>query len=368
MELKKISLAPLALLALAFASSCSLDEDFRNLEPAAASGAADSREIGFEVKSGLGTRAAADAAAAAGLAQFRITAFEGESNFYGGRADIVTSTDNGHTWASDRLRYWPGDRPSDWRGLTFYAYTDGTGADLTARASERDDFDLSGYVPAIRDFSVEADVEEQRDLMYAVAKNVSGRRGGKVSLAFRHALSQICFTAQNCNPMIDDIEILDIELGGVCGRGSYRFPDASTEGGITVVLGGQEGSGWTLDSKAADSAYILSDLDMHLGSAGPTGRGEVCNISVPSADAAKAGLRAPMLLLPQSVEPRIGNAAGGYLKVTVRKTLAGKAAPEAPQTITIPLSADWQENRCYTYNICWKTSSVNFSVNVSDFR
>lgn len=363
MELKEIKLGALALVTLTMAASCSLDEDFRNLETANSNN--DETEIGFKVQTSSLTRAVSSYSSNSRPSQFKITAFDGDTNFYGGRADVVTSADNGNTWSSDRQRYWPTDRSDNWDGLTFYAYIDGN--DNSRSASTSETFDFSGDVPMISNFEVDSDISMQRDLMYAVAKNVNRKsNNGHVSLSFHHALSQICFTAQNCNPTLDDIEILSVELGGVKGKGTFVFPDSKADEGLIVLLNDGSSEGWNIDYESADCSYTLSDINLHLGSALPTGKGELMNINVPSegSDCSTA-----MFLLPQTVEPRISSSdvSGAYLKVTVRKTLTGRAAPEAPEELFIPTTVSWQEGRRYIYNITWKASVINFSVTVDGF-
>ncbi len=363
MELKEIKLGALALATLTMAASCSLDEDFRNLETVNSNN--DDTEIGFKVQTGSLTRAASSYSNNSRPSQFKITAFDGDTNFYGGRADIVTSADNGNTWVSDRQRYWPTDRGDNWEGLNFYAYIDGN--DNSRSESFPETFDFSGDVPMIANFEVDPDISKQRDLMYAVAKNVSKKsNNGHVSLSFRHALSQICFTAQNCNPTLDDIEILSVELGGVKGKGTFVFPDSQADGGLIMVLSDGPSEGWNIDYDAPDCSYTLSDINMHLGSALPTGKGDVMNINIPTdgSDCASA-----MFLLPQTAKPRISSSddSGAYLKVTVRKTLAGKTAPEAEEVVYIPTSVSWQEGHRYIYNITWKASLISFSVTVDSF-
>lgn len=338
MELNKIKCAAIALSTLTLATSCALDEDFRNLEPSASTSGSDSREIGFNVQTGQSTRAN-------NLfrhSQFEITAFDGDDNFYGGRTDLVTTPDNGSSWTSDRTRYWPTDRPDNWEGLTFYAYIDGNDNSFSRGSrSMTGKFDITGTVPAIRNFEVDSDVSMQRDLMYAVAKNVSKKtNSGKVSLHFRHALSRISFTSENSNPAFSDIEIISVELGGVKGKATYYYPDASTEGGMIVNLRNTNEGRWIFTSDAVDNSYIINDLETS------------------------------MYLIPQNVDARINPSAseGGYIKLTVRKTPKGASEANSPETVYLPLSVEWQEGHDYVYNISWKASLINFSVTDSEIK
>lgn len=367
MELNEIKFGAIALLSLAM-TSCALDEDFRNLETNAASDGNNSKEIGFKVQTGQLTRAAGSYSNSFRPTQFEITAFDGDDNYYNGATDLVSSSDKGKTWTSDHRRYWPTDRHDSWDGLTFFAYIDGN-EDTRTRGSRSNTgrFDISGAVPAIRNFEVDSDIHAQRDLMYAVAKDVKKNANGKVNLNFHHALSQVCFTAQNCNPTLDDIEILSIELGGVKGAGTYYYPEDTTEGGYSVELRSANTGRWILNREAKDENYLLSDINMSLGAAIHNGKGDLKNISIPTG--ADDDCSNAMFLIPQAAEPRLDRNAdsGAYIKVTVRKTLKGASGPNAPEEVFIPTSVNWEEGRSYVYNITWKASAINFSVSVADY-
>lgn len=364
MELNRTSIGILSAIAITMAPSCSVDEDFSSIDTSGND--RNNTEIRFNVQTDMPTRANARHGSGNFPNRFKITAYEGADNFYGGQADVVTSSDNGATWNSECRRFWPGDRPEGWRGLTFYAYIDGNGTSRSASGQ----FDISGEAPVISNFEVDKDVALQRDLMYAVAKNVNRKsNNGKVSLNFRHALSQICFTARNCNPAIDDIEIISIELGGVKGRGSYLFPSVPTQGGLIVTFSDGPTEGWNIDMDSEDCSYTLPDINLHLGSAGETGRGELKYISINNFPEEADTPKASMLLLPQTATARVDctSGSGAYLEVKIKKTFNGKTVPEIPETVYVPLNVNWSEGRRYTYDLCWKSSSIAFSVTESDF-
>lgn len=369
MELNKLTIGVLSILSITMASSCSVDEDFSSLDTAGKD--RDNTEIRFKVQTDGSTRANGSFGSGNIPTRFKITAYEGADNFYGGQADLVTSSDNGATWDSECRRYWPGDRPDSWRGLTFYAYIDGNGNDTSRSArSASGQFDISGEAPVISNFEVDSDISMQRDLMYAVAKNVNRKsNNGKVNLNFCHALSRIRFTAQNCNLSLDDIEIVSIELGGVKGKGSYLFPSVPTQGGLIVTFSDGPSEGWNIDMDSDDCSYTISDINMHLGSAGETGRGELKSVAISGSSEVNNDSMSSMLLLPQVATARVDRTSdfGAYLKVTIKKTFNGKTVPEAPETVYMPLNVNWSEGRCYTYNLCWKSSAIVFSVTESDF-
>lgn len=340
MEQNKIKFGAFALLAIGM-TSCALDEDFRHLENETANESNNNpTEIGFKV---LNPQTRGTESVTKFLpTQFEITAFDGDMNYYNGGTDFVTSSDKGDTWESNRRRLWPKDKPEDWEGLTFYAYIDGNDNALSrGPRSATGKFDVTSTVPTIRNFEVDGDVSKQRDLMYAVAKDVNKKtNNGNVSLHFRHALSKISFTTQNCNPALDDIKIISIELGGVKGKATYYYPEASTEGGMKVDFRNSNEGRWIFASDATENSYIITDPDM-------------C-----------------MYLIPQSVDARMreSDSEGGFIKLTVMKTPKGSTTANTPETVYLPLSIEWQEGYSYVYTISWKPSALNFSVTASDFN
>lgn len=340
MELKNIKIGICALTMLPIASSCALDEDFRSLESKSTTESESNiKEIGFKVMNPE-TRAT-ESPAKFQPTQFEITAFDGEMNYYNGGTDLVTSSDKGHTWESNRRRLWPTDRPDDWEGLTFYAYIDGNDDALSRGSrSSTGKFDITSAVPTIRNFEVDNDVSKQRDLMYAVARDVNKKtNGGKVSLHFRHALSRISFKTQNSNPALEDLKVISIELGGVKGKATYYYPESSTEGGVAVELRSSKEGRWIFGSDATENSYTITEPDQKL------------------------------YLIPQTVDARMlqSDSEGGYIKLTVMKTPKGAMTANPAETVYLPLSIEWQEGRSYAYTITWKSTVINLSVTATDF-
>lgn len=341
MELKNIKCCIYAVTMLSLATSCALDEDFRSLESKNANANdTDLKEIGFKV---LNPQTRATESSATFLpTQFEITAFDGDMNYYNGGTDVVTSYDQGNTWESNRRRMWPTDKSDDWQGLTFYAYIDGNDNTLSRGSrSSTGKFDITSAVPTIRNFEVDDDASKQRDLMYAVAKDINKKTtNGTVSLHFRHALSRISFTTQNCNPALEEIKINSIELGGVKGKATYYYPESSTEGGVKVDFRNSNEGRWIFASDATEKSYIIEDPNM-------------C-----------------MYLIPQTADARMrqSDSEGGYIKLTIAKTPKGATMANPPETVYLPLSIEWQEGRSYVYTISWKPSAINFSITSSDYN
>ncbi len=347
MKARSLKYAAIALLTVLSVSSCTVDDDFSSLEESQEKmsktiPSEDKSEIVFRVVSDNNARSVASTAVNS-LRQFKITAYEDGINFYNGRTDIVTTFDNGNSWTSDYSRYWPGNRPKNWSGLTFYAYTEGSSRNRSAdNENGSENLDMSKNIPMIKDFKVKSNSYDQKDLMYAVAKDVNKTDGnGEVSLNFKHALCKVNFSASNNNPNISNIEILSIELGGIKGEGSFQFPDLSSSNAMNINLTNADHNGkWEIPIDAENQSYILSDINMNLGSSGQSDSGY---------------LSEGLLLIPQQVEARKDKTSnnGSYIKVTIKVTPKGASQPNSPEVYFFPIAVNWKEGKSYCYDINW---------------
>ncbi len=353
----KIALTVLTMIAI---SSCSVDEDFRDLQSPNNEANNDGIDMTGELsKIEFGVQTEGQDYSVRGnetnsnLKEFKITAYDGSRNYFNGDADIVKTSDNGSTWTSSRLRYWPEDRSSDWTGLTFYAYTD-DGEGYTREGNDAHIFDMTGEVPTIRNFKADEDVDSQKDLVYAVARDVNHRTGNrKVDLNFRHALSKVCFTISNGDPKYDNVEVLSIELGGVKGEGTFRFPEKPMQNESMFDLCESESEGeWILDQVQENRTFIVSNINVNLDSRDK-------RMIVPG----------QMLMIPQQVEARTSrtSTSGGYIMITVRVTPKGASEARSPETIFLPTSIDWKVGKKYTYDIVLDSPLMTFGVCESDF-
>lgn len=365
MKLDIFKLSAMSIVAMSMAA-CSADNE---LEELSRSGKDDkSAPIVFTVQTGNTTRAASSYSSNLRPSHFSVAAIDGNENYFGARPDFMTSDDDGYTWNSANTRYWPLDRPADWRGLTFYAFVDDSGSDVRSAQSC---FDITSGTPMFRGYEVKSDARLQSDLMYAVAKDVKRNSfGGDVRLSFRHALSQICFTAQNNHPLYKDIEILSIEVGGIKGKGDYTFPSKTTETGFARPADGICGQ-WTIAEDAPDCVFRLSDVNMSLGATDASGRGELINISTPVyTEARAADFSNTMYLLPQAAEARekASDAEGAYIKVKARLIpVESSGLSVEEETKYIPISINWKEGQTYIYKISWDATPISYSVTVDDF-
>ena len=145
----------------------------------------------------------------------------GEFDVYGTYNDGTTTSwyfqgdhiaNVGGSWVNQTTtRYWTAGTHD------FYAIVNGT-MNVTA-------IDATPAAPTVN-FTPEATVSAQKDLLYAVATGKT-KSENAVALNFRHALSQIEFKAKNTNPQLY-VEITDVKVGQTPGTGVFTFPTAST--------------------------------------------------------------------------------------------------------------------------------------------
>lgn len=346
---------------------------------------------------------------------------EGEPNYSG---DIVKYTiyDNGvGHWDPVTTRFWP-KGSNGFEDLTFYAYIDDLDMDnINSKTAGTFKYSLqtneSGnteVVPMFENYTVEDDVDKQRDLMYAVktAKFEKNGNKGTVKLGFRHALSQICFRARNDNHTLKDVVIKSIKVCGLTNHGDYTLPSSDTEINndpqhpSTPTSGSGKGS-WALSSDAADynNTYSLSDLDIHLGKANPKDgandeyEGTLVDISIiknsnhqyDDDDAFKEDFSRVMTLIPQEVDAATANSLtsyspdGAYFELMLDITTylnreASEAAllagnddsefikREGGVKIQIPVDINWEEGYRYNYTLVWDdTQTILYKVDVADY-
>lgn len=122
--------------------------------------------------------------------------------------------------------------PKEVEQLSFYAIVDlnapkqGTTIDADTEENPKPTFTIENETATIKDYTIQGDVANQLDLMYAVAANV--KNGSTVELNFRHALSQICFRARNEINEDVTVNIQSISVKEVYNKGDYTFEKPTT--------------------------------------------------------------------------------------------------------------------------------------------
>lgn len=151
---------------------------------------------------------------------FYVSAVVGDKAYF--TKDLLNKNDK-NEYEQDASRYWPEEG-----SLDFYAYANGNKVNDTPA-----EVNFSLAEKKITDYEVGTTVADQKDLIYAVQvdKEKPANKDQKVSLNFRHALSQIVFQAWNKNPNIY-VEISGVEIHNVSNKGDFTFPSKATDGNI----------------------------------------------------------------------------------------------------------------------------------------
>lgn len=231
--MKKVLLGTLAVLTLA---ACSKDEVIQQ-NP--------NDEITFSVVTNKAVSRAADGYCNnAKPKDFQVWAEVGNKNYFAQERYVLSS---GSTYTiSGPVRYWP---ETDATKINFYAacnkgvkeILDEHGVGTGTFEEAESDVAINGWTSAepttpaskvIKDYIIENDVTKQKDLLYAVVKDAKRPAGteGKITINFRHALSQIEFMAKNENPNIY-VEISQVKVYQVNSKGDFIFP-STTDGNI----------------------------------------------------------------------------------------------------------------------------------------
>lgn len=352
--------------------------------------------IGFSVVSQNMTRAANTYSSNALPSIIKVTAYDGENNFFGTSDNIDVVTYKNEKWTSNKTRYWPKNKDENWTGLTFYAFVDDNDraySSNTAVDNGSGSFELNNGSPRFKDFVVNENVSKQKDLMYAVTTGVKNTESNKgvVPLHFRHALSQICFMAQNNDPN-KCIEIESIELHGISGKGTYTLPTSMSTTDANIVP--TEGSSrWEISNDGNDRTnYTIkrpnSFLVNLLEPEEKDGKyvGDIFNISIPGkphcSDPGKyedLGYVLPteneitanaLNLLPQYVEAAETELGEGAFFIINAEVVyyENNTSRYAGETIFLPVEIDWKEGQRYTYKFVWNPGEpIAYEVSFSEY-
>lgn len=299
--------------------------------------------INYSVSANKLTRAADSYCNADLPKEFRIWANTGDGALYINGDRIAQ---NGTSWTDlDGARYWP-----DGQLLNFFAEVNGD-----------KEFDFNNGAPRFVDFTVNDNVKEQLDLMYAVRKNQS-KANGTVQLNFRHALSQVCFRAKN-NTKNLSVVIKGVTVGHLTNKGTFDFPTSDTDVNYTqhndnASSATLNGGVWTYPADALyNKAYTVTPLGGDVTLAPGTG---VTNLTC-AGDNHINTFEQVLTLMPQTVnawDPSQKGADfnGAYFLVdVVLSNVVTDNAGNASNVVVyngkaaIPVSVDWKQGHRYIY-------------------
>lgn len=277
---------------------------------------------------------------------------------------------NKETWSVvGGNRYWPSSG-----NLDFYAVANN---DKDAYKYDKD----KGTVTVTH--AVNETVNKQTDLLYAVTKgmNKTSNETNGVSFNFRHALSQIAFSAKCLNAHLK-VTIREVKLANVKGKGTLTLPTSSTTPQYnasatspTKPADGTIGT-WALSNEDATSYSFTLDNNVEL-------KGKVDNaknLSEKKDSNDKDVYDNYMLLIPQTTKAWATTAEkataikddkdkGSYLAVMckienyVDDNTTVRLWPKLDDTendldyVYIPVKFDWSAGHKYTYTFIFGDSS-----------
>lgn len=270
---------------------------------------------------------------------FKVWAETTEGNLYI-NGDVI-SQQNGNWVDQNGTRYWPTEG-----ALDFYAEVNGDA-----------EFAFNSGAPTFNNFTVKSKVEEQVDLLYAVAKGLS-KNDATVNLNFRHALSQVCFRAKN-NTKTLSVVIKGVSVGHLTDGGTFTFPTTDTDENYTHPDHGDEvdpdapdlnGGTWALNAAYETQYDVTLDAAVTLAP-----NSNVTNLTCPGDDHAN-GFKKVLTLMPQEVNAwnpqQTGTTYNGayFLIDLVFNNMAGSTATQVyAGKVAVPVTIDWEQGYRYIY-------------------
>lgn len=317
----------------------------------------DSSAISFAVTNGVTSRAAGSYCNTNMPADFWVSAqFHGQSGFYFEK-DKAARNGSSTVYTTNPERWWPEEG-----SLDFHAWTndDGTYA-----------FNAEQNKAQFVNFAPKAAVSEQLDLLYGVAMNQS-RENGNVKLNFRHALSQIVFSARS-EATSYNVAISSVAIGHLNNKGTFTFGGESTtenyENHTDTPNGKEEvikqGAGtWELNGQLV--TYTTGFNKVTLG-----------NNTVKLTDVNhQGGADGSLLLLPQQQDAWVpgGNESadadasgfkGAYFLLNVELTNSNGVSLYTGN-MAVPVDIDWKQGTRYRYTFVFTDGNGGFTPDPDD--
>lgn len=348
--MNKIYLLTAAFAVMASLSGCS-DTELASIDTAQ-----EKTPIGFHtVGSQMGSRATIINNGEITKTDFKVYAFDKDGQAFMGNNDTDDNVmdHNGvrimydqinNTWKYENdadIRYWPENTPLD-----FYAVnpgpvvTEANEYDLKAHYNWKINKEKQQITYSCFDEYKVAGGNQNLDVMYAVAKNQTNSKGGKVKLAFKHILSQVLFKAKTND------DKLEVEINGI------KFHNFQLGGTFTIPTGDPQRTDWSQPGSAQNTFTVGMD-----GTAKFTNTG----IDV---------FTKPMLFVPQVLSPWVPSkkniaeadiAKLTYLEISCRikqndTYLFGK---DDFKTLYVPFSATWEPGKRYVYTLIFGGGYTN---------
>ena len=269
-----------------------------------------------------------------------------------------TVTYCGSVWGYTPQQFWPLNH------LNFVAIAPSAPNGVIGNAVAQDA--MSKVITLTSGVTLSTNVENQEDIMFAEASAI-GRNSfdGNVPFTFKHALSQIVFKGKlPANGSVTKATVAEITIGGIGNTATLSVTSAGVINGGNAQITATNPSVFTLDA---------ADLDEETFEAGVGGvvAGTAFDLTVSNSSVFTDGNA--WFMLPQTttawvpasnaeLEAGALNAApvtGSYLKIRAQLEKDGVVILKDDQPIYIPLAANWDRSKKYTYTIEFGGKSTN---------
>ena len=284
-----------------------------------------SKVSSFRVWGYFDSSASADGATPGGL-------FVGESATEGA---VINGNGSG-TWTfanSSLERFWP---PTN-SPLNFQAVAPASDGSFTISNT------VSNNLPhVVANVTVPTDNAAQKDIMFASASSqTQSSNGGKVALAFKHAMSSIRFSAKTSASTIT-AEVGGISLCNIRSTGKVGYITDNTLGCSTNA---SPVASYALGMSAKTLSTTLTNLTNSDGN---------------------------LIMLPQTTtawSPSVPVASAGtatYVALSIKVAYNGVyriGSSSAYETVYIPFAAAWEQGKLYTYNLTVGTGTGVYDAN-----
>ncbi len=268
------------------------------------------------------------------LKDFYVTAYKEDGTLY---FKDVLFVSQGESYVSAETYYWPKNEK-----LIFHAYAPGIGRmGEEAKLTFGNAIDVN--VPKIENFKVNENIDQQNDLIYAIAEGTE--EDGEVEINFSHLLSRIF--VQACTRSDYEYKLAGVRIGGVNMSGTLN-----AEGPATTIAWTTSGDPGVFERVDLQNPIVLtkSRYEYPMGELAD----QYGNMDYNYA-----------FMIPQefsSWDPtadQSGGKAGAYISVLVQVNKNGlRIYPENPQEeyewVSVPIPAlndGWTANVAYSYTL-----------------
>lgn len=284
-----------------------------------------------------------------------------------GRVVANTGDAESPAWGYAPQQYWPVNP------LNIVAVTPGDDPEILSIST----VSANNAVTLLAEISMDADVEDQKDIMVAGADGITSNSfNGNVPLTFQHALSMITFRGKLPESgTVTKVTIKEITLGNIGRTGVITF---TSEG---VFCGGN-----TYVTPTIYDRFVLVPNDLQ-GSVWEAGVNATAGTAFDLTVSNNSSKRNAWLMLPQrtaawvpasDAQKRAGGmesapTEGAYIKIRASLEKDGVAilGSTAADAIYIPLDANWDRSTHYVYTIEFNGSAaltpITFSVSAQDW-